>query len=124
MPSGFCYIMTNRARGVLYVGSTTNLPRRAYEHRMGLLDGFTSRYGVTQLVHYEEYPLFMDAVRRERAIKHWSRAWKIELVEKNNPEWTDLYDHLLWKRITGSSPVKVKKETSSMQTPNIHLARA
>ena len=95
MPSGFCYIMTNRARGVLYVGSTTNLPRRAYEQRMGLLDGFTSRYGLTQLVHYEEYAMFMDAVQREKTIKHWSRAWKIALVEKNNPGWADLYGQLL-----------------------------
>jgi putative endonuclease len=87
--------MTNRPRDVLYVGSTTNLPRRAYEHRMGLLDGFTSRYGLMQLVHYEEYQLFVDAVRRERAIKHWSRQWKIELVEKGNPDWVDLYEQLM-----------------------------
>ena len=95
MASGFCYIMTNRPRGVLYVGVTTDLPRRAYEHRMGLIEGFTSRYGLTRLVHYEEYPLFMNGVRREKAIKHWSRAWKIELVEAGNPEWLDLYDQLL-----------------------------
>ena len=95
MASGFCYIMCNRPRGVLYVGVTTNLARRAYEHRMGLLDAFTSRYGLTRLVHYEEYPLFMDAVRREKAMKRWQRAWKIELVEKENPEWVDLYDQLL-----------------------------
>ena len=91
MPSGFCYIMTNRPRGVLYVGVTQNLPRRIYEHRMGLMEGFTSKYGLTQLVLYEEYPLVMDAVRREKAIKHWSRAWKIELIEKTNPSWRDLY---------------------------------
>ena len=95
MPSGFCYIMTNRARGVLYVGSTTDLPRRAYEHRFAVLDGYTSRYGLTQLVLYEEYPLFMDAVRRERAIKHWPRAWKIDLIEKLNPGWRDLYSELM-----------------------------
>ena len=69
MASGFCYIMTNRPHGVLYVGVTQNLARRIYEHRMGLLDGFTSQYGLTRLVHYEEDPLFMDAVRREKAIK-------------------------------------------------------
>jgi len=95
MPSGFIYIMANRPRGVLYVGSTTNLPRRAHEHRMGLLEGFTSRYGLTQLVHYEEYAMFMDAVQRERNIKHWPRAWKIALVEKGNPGWADLYDQLI-----------------------------
>jgi putative endonuclease len=95
MPSGFCYIMTNRIRGVLYVGSTTDLPRRAYEHRMGLLDGFTSKYGLTRLVHYEEHAMFMDAVQRERNIKHWPRQWKIALVEKENPGWADLYEQLL-----------------------------
>jgi putative endonuclease len=95
MASGFCYIMTNRPRGVLYVGSTTDLPRRAYEHRMGLLGGFTSRYGLTRLVYYEEFAMFMDAVQRERNIKHWPRAWKIALVEKSNPDWVDLYDQLL-----------------------------
>ena len=83
--------MTNRPRGVLYVGVTQNLPRRIHEHRMGLMEGFTSKYGLTQLVLYEEYPLVMDAVRREKAIKHWSRAWKIELIEKTNPGWRDLY---------------------------------
>ena len=95
MASGVCYIMTNRPRGVLYVGVTTDLPRRAHEHRMGLIDGFTSRYGVTRLVHAEEFPLFMDAVRREKAIKRWPRAWKIELIEKENPDWRDLYSDLL-----------------------------
>jgi putative endonuclease len=94
MASGFCYIMTNRPRGVLYVGVTSNLPRRAYEHRMGLLDGFTSRYGLTRLVHYEQYALIVDAVQREKTIKRWMRAWKIELVEKENPGWVDLYDQL------------------------------
>lgn len=95
MASGFCYIMTNRPRGVLYVGVTQNLPRRIYEHRMGLIDGFTSRYGLTQIVLYEEYPLFMDAVRREKALKHWSRAWKITLIEKTNPDWRDLYADMI-----------------------------
>jgi putative endonuclease len=95
MASGFCYIMTNRPRGVLYVGVTSNLPRRAYEHRMGLLDGFTSRYGLTRLVHYEQYSMIVDAIQREKTIKRWTRAWKIELVEKDNPGWIDLYTQLL-----------------------------
>jgi putative endonuclease len=94
MASGFCYIMTNRPRGVLYVGVTSNLPRRAYEHRMGLLDGFTSRYGLIRLVHYEQYALIVDALQREKTIKRWMRAWKIALVEKENPGWADLYDQL------------------------------
>ena len=95
MTSGFCYIVTNRPKGVLYVGVTRNLPRRICEHRMGLLVGFTSRYGLTRLVLYEEYPRFMDAVQREKNIKHWPRAWKMNLVEMSNPDWSDLYDHLM-----------------------------
>jgi putative endonuclease len=87
--------MTNRPQGVLYVGVTQNLPRRMYEHRFGLIGGFTSQYGLTQLVLYEEYPLFMDAVRRERALKHWPRAWKIALIEKANPDWRDLYAEIM-----------------------------
>jgi putative endonuclease len=95
MASGFCYIMTNRPRGVLYVGVTSNLPRRAHEHRMGLLDGFTSRYALTRLVHYEQYPLIVDALQREKTLKRWTRAWKIALIERDNPGWADLYDQLL-----------------------------
>ena len=94
MASGICYFMSNRRNGVLYAGVTTDIGRRAYEHRMGLIDGFTSRYGLIRLVWYEEYPLFMDAVQREKNIKHWPRAWKIALIEKDNPEWKDLYDSL------------------------------
>ena len=94
MASGICYIMTNRLRGVLYTGVTTDIGRRAWEHREGLIDGFTSRYGLTRLVFYEEYPLFMDAVQREKNIKHWSRRWKIELIEKVNPKWDDLFETL------------------------------
>ena len=74
MASGICYFMSNRRNGVLYAGVTTDIGRRAYEHRMGLIDGFTSRYGLIRLVWYEEYPLFMDAVQREKNIKHWPRA--------------------------------------------------
>jgi putative endonuclease len=95
MASGFCYILSNRPRGVLYVGVTRNLSRRIYEHRMGLMEGFTSRYGVTRLVLYEEYPRFMDAVQREKNIKHWPRAWKVNLIEGCNPDWADLYEQLM-----------------------------
>ena len=94
MASGFCYIMTSRRHGVLYVGVTTDTARRAWEHRFGVIEGFTSRYGLTCLVLYEEYPLFMHAVQREKNIKHWPRRWKIDLIEKSNPQWTDLYASL------------------------------
>ena len=86
--------MTNRPRGVLYTGVTTDIGRRAWEHREGVKEGFTKLYGLKRLVFYEEYPLFMDAVQREKNIKHWARRWKIELIEKTNPDWQDLFDSL------------------------------
>ena len=94
MASGICYIMTNRPHGVLYTGVTTDIGRRAFEHREGVIKGFTSRYGLRRLVFYEEYQLFMDAVQREKNIKHWLRKWKIELIEKMNPNWDDLFHSL------------------------------
>lgn len=92
---GFVYFMTNKPNGVLYVGVTSDLPRRAYEHREGLVPGFTSRYGLKTLVYHETYDLVTDAIQRERNIKHWPRQWKISLIEGMNREWRDLYDELV-----------------------------
>ena len=86
--------MTSRPRGVPYTGVTTDIGRRAYEHLEGIVKGFTSRYGLRRLVYYEEFPLFMDAVQREKNIKHWPRQWKIELIEKMNSDWVDLFHNL------------------------------
>jgi len=95
MREGFVYFMTNKPVGVLYVGVTSDLSRRAYEHREGLVRGFTRRYGLKRLVYYEVFPMVVDAIQRERNIKHWPRAWKINLISGANPEWRDLYDELL-----------------------------
>jgi putative endonuclease len=92
----FVYILTNRPRGVLYVGATGNLARRTAEHKGKLAPGFTERYGLAQLVYYEEYPTIISARARERSLKRWRREWKIELVEKMNPDWRDLADELVW----------------------------
>ncbi|MBZ0260370.1 MAG: GIY-YIG nuclease family protein [Hyphomicrobiales bacterium] len=86
--------MTNRPHGVLYTGVTTDIGRRAFEHRDGVIKGFTSRYGLRRLVFYEECPLFMDAVQRKKNNKHWPRRWKIELIEIMNPNWDDLFHSL------------------------------
>jgi putative endonuclease len=67
---------------------------RTYVHREGLLDGFTKRYGVKMLVYYEEHATALEAIQREKNIKHWPRAWKIELIRKMNPEWRDLFDEI------------------------------
>ena len=87
----FVYIVTNKPRGTLYVGVTNDLIRRSYEHREGLVPGFTKRYGLKLLVYFECYDDPTSAIQREKNIKHWSRAWKLELVSNANPQWRDLY---------------------------------
>nr|WP_284735810.1 GIY-YIG nuclease family protein [Dongia deserti] len=86
--------MTNKPFGTLYVGMTNDLVFRAYQHRQGLFEGFTKRYGLKMLVYYEEHASAPEAIRREKNIKHWPRAWKIELVRKMNPGWRDLFDEI------------------------------
>ena len=95
MNGAWLYIMTNRPHGILYVGTTVDLPRRAWEHREGVVDGFTRRYGLKQLVYFEHHPTLLAARQRERTIKHWPRAWKVRLILKNNLNWDDLYDQLV-----------------------------
>jgi putative endonuclease len=80
--------------GTLYVGVTSNLPGRTYTHREDLIEGFTRRYGVHRLVWFEHHGSAESAIRREKQLKKWNRAWKIRLLEKNNPGWEDLYDRL------------------------------
>ena len=82
--------MTNRRNGILYVGVTSNLPSRAYQHREGLVDGFTKRYGLKLLVYYEAFDDIRLAIQREKTMKHWSRAWKVRLIHEMNPQWNDL----------------------------------
>ena len=91
----FVYIMANGLRGTLYIGATNDLVRRAYEHREGLINGFSKRYGVKSLVHFELFDDVEAAIRREKRLKHWNRQWKIDLIERLNPEWDDLYNRLL-----------------------------
>jgi putative endonuclease len=78
----------------LYVGVTNDLARRVWEHREGVAAGFTKRYGVHSLVHHEEFDDIRHALQREKNIKHWPRAWKMALIEKDNPDWLDLYEAL------------------------------
>jgi len=95
MAGGWVYIMTNRPDGTLYVGVTAVLPKRAYEHREGVIDGFTKQYGLKMLVYYERHDDIRTAIQREKTIKHWPRAWKVRLIHSMNPEWNDLYDTLI-----------------------------
>jgi putative endonuclease len=93
--SAWVYMMTNRRNGVLYVGSAMDLPRRAWEHRDGVAEGFTRRYGLKLLVYAEEHPTLLAARQREMNIKHWPRKWKVQLIHRDNPFWEDLYDRLI-----------------------------
>jgi putative endonuclease len=95
MAGGWVYFMSNRKDGVLYAGVTSNLPKRTHEHREGLFDGFTKRYGLTLLVYYEHFDDVRDAIQREKNIKHWPRSWKVRLIHSTNPEWKDLYETLV-----------------------------
>ena len=88
------YILASRRNGTLYIGVTNHLARRVYEHREGHYPGFTRKYGVAQLVHYETYDDIRLAQQREQNLKHWLRAWKIALIEQHNPTWRDLYEDL------------------------------
>ncbi len=91
---GWVYFVTNRLNGTLYHGVTADLIRRVYEHREGLVDGFTKRYGLTRLVYFERHEEISDAIAREKQIKNWHRAYKIRLINAMNPAWNDLYDDI------------------------------
>jgi putative endonuclease len=85
------YILASGLGGTLYVGVTNNLIRRMHEHRMGLVPGFTKRYHVHRLVYFEPHTDIEAAIRREKGLKKWNRAWKVKLIEAQNPNWDDLY---------------------------------
>jgi putative endonuclease len=86
------YIMTNKPHGVLYVGMTSNLSRRMWQHKTGYYHGFTWRYNLHHLVYVEHHHDVWEAIRRERRLKHWPRRWKVDLIKSMNPEWRDLSD--------------------------------
>lgn len=90
------YITASQTRGTLYVGMTDDIARRIVEHREGTASKFTAKYKVTRLVHVEEYPTAGEAIAREKSLKRWRRAWKIALIEKDNPHWHDLFKTMPW----------------------------
>jgi putative endonuclease len=91
----YVYIMASKQFGMLYIGVTSNLIKRVYEHKNDLVKGFTNKYHIHNLVYFEVTEDIDNALSREKHLKKWNRAWKIELIEKNNPEWRDLYCDLL-----------------------------
>jgi putative endonuclease len=92
----FCvYILSSRRNGTIYTGVTSDLPKRIYEHKKGLVEGFTKKYNIHNLVWYEIHESAESAITGEKQIKKWKRAWKLDLIEKSNPRWNDLYNEIL-----------------------------
>jgi putative endonuclease len=95
MAGGWTYIMTNRPDGVLYTGVTAHLAQRVDQHRRSVGSAYCRKYILTRLVHAEPHDRIEDAIRREKALKAWKRAWKVALIETNNPDWNDLFDQIV-----------------------------
>jgi putative endonuclease len=87
--------MTNKSQGTLYIGVTSDIIKRVYEHKNDFIDGFTRKYELKRLVYYEVFDEIAEAIKREKQLKEWQRKWKIELIEKQNPKWEDLYETIL-----------------------------
>ena len=90
----YVYILATERNGTLYIGVTNDLIRRIHEHKDDVVKGFTKKYGVHSLVHFEESEDPTTAIQREKNLKHWVRQWKIDLIETNNPQWLDLYEQI------------------------------
>ena len=95
MKEYWVYILASKRNGTLYIGVTSNLSLRVYEHKEKLIEGFTKKYNITQLVYAEEFQDINEAIHREKCIKKWNREWKLKLIEKQNPNWEDLYESML-----------------------------
>ena len=105
MQGGWVYIVTNKPNGILYIGVTSDIRRRAWEHREGIVEGFTKRYGLKRLVYVEHHEEIEAAIQREKSLKRWARAWKVNLIVADNPDWSDLYDGLNYDSwMLGPSP--------------------
>jgi putative endonuclease len=95
MKEYFVYILASQRNGTLYIGLTNNLLKRIHGHKNDLIEGFTKKYGIHMLVYYEVFGNISDAIAREKRMKKWNRQWKINLIEKSNPGWEDLYHNLM-----------------------------
>jgi len=91
----YVYILASKRNGILYVGVTSDLIKRVWQHKKGLADGFTKKYSVKKLVYYEAHEDILSAIHREKRLKEWQRKWKLELIKKFNPEWIDLYGKII-----------------------------
>ena len=94
MKEAYVYILASKRNGTLYVGVTSNLIKRIYEHKTNAIKGFTQDYNVKNLVYYETTPSMISSIEREKQLKKWNRAWKIKIIEEFNPTWQDLYNNI------------------------------
>jgi len=92
----YVYILASQRNGTLYIGVTNNLSRRVWEHKNKIIKGFTEKYNIDKLVYYELFQEICQAIYREKQLKKWERKWKLELIEKENKNWDDLYEHLIF----------------------------
>ncbi len=95
MKKYYVYILSNKKNGTLYVGVTSDLIKRIYQHKDGSIEGFTKKYDLKRLVYFEEGCNVNEAIKREKQLKKWNRQWKINLIEKENPEWDDLFENIV-----------------------------
>lgn len=93
--SYYVYILASKYNGTLYIGITSNLVKRIFEHKNKYIEGFTSKYSVDKLVYFEQHSNIESAILREKQLKKWNRVWKIRLIEKENPKWSDLYYEII-----------------------------
>jgi putative endonuclease len=91
----YVYVLSNKPRGTMYVGVTSNLVQRVWQHKEDQVEGFTKRYGIKMLVWFEQHEDVEQAILREKQIKKWDRLWKVELIESNNPQWNDLFETII-----------------------------
>ncbi len=95
MKQAYVYVLASKRNGTLYIGVTSNLVQRVWQHKNDFVEGFTKRYGVHTLVWYETHETMESAISREKALKEWKRAWKVRLIERTNANWRDLYDEVV-----------------------------
>lgn len=103
------YILCSRRNGVLYVGVTSALSLRMFQHAQGLSDGFTKRYGIKRLVYHEMHATMPEAIAREKQLKSWRRAWKVKLIESFNPEWQNLFDEVTGEVFDGPADIERRR---------------
>ena len=94
--AAYVYIMASKRNGTIYIGVTSDLRKRVYEHKQGVFEGFSKQHDCKNLVWYEVHDEIIAAIQREKTMKHWVRKWKLELIGKTNPQWNDLYETLSW----------------------------